>query len=443
MSRGNGASPPLSPEWERIELLGHCLSLLRQGTKLEEVSLTRLRDLHARVQRERAEGGGWKRLRAGPFSLLEYDILACAVAPEVDPRIGWMFQQLQPGSAQPYPSPALIQELLALEPREGPELSAALAEDAPLRRHGLVELEGHGPFTPLRPARGLSARLLGAPEVEVAPPGTLRVRGGGRWEELVLPEDRIAPLREFMLWIRHRETVVDRWGGRTVGGPVALFSGASGTGKTFAALVIASDLGWPLYRVDLGSLVSKYIGETEKNLNRLFDAAHGRQMVLQFDEADSLFGKRGEIREARDRYANLEVSHLLARIEQHEGPCILTTNLRGHLDPAFARRFQVVVELPKPDAASRARLWRVLLPPRAPLAPDLDPELLGQAVALTGGGIRNAALHAAYLAAAADRPIGLREVALAVWRELAKDGREVSPGDLGPLLRHVPEVTPC
>lgn len=211
--------------------------------------------------------------------------------------------------------------------------------------------------------------------------------------------------------------------------------------------MIANTLGWQLYRVDLGALVSKYVGETEANLNRLFDAAHGLPVVLQFDEADALFAKRGAVKEARDRYANMEVSHLLTRIEAHDGPCILTTNLRKQLDPAFSRRFQIVVEFPRPDARARAELWRRLLPPRAPLAATLDVEALGAAVALTGGGIRNAALHAAYLAAGEandessdGRPpaIDRRHVAHAVWRELAKEGREVAPQELGDLLADLP-----
>jgi len=160
--------------------------------------------------------------------------------------------------------------------------------------------------------------------------------------------------------------------------------------------------------------------------------------VLQFDEADALFSKRGEVKEARDRYANMEVSHLLTRIEAHDGPCILTTNLRKQLDSAFTRRFQMVVEFPRPDALSRAELWRRLLPPRAPLDAAVDPVFLGNAVALTGGGIRNAALHAAYLAAGQGGPIGLPHIAHALWRELAKEGREIAVQDLGLLAAHLP-----
>lgn len=251
---------------------------------------------------------------------------------------------------------------------------------------------------------------------------------------------QVTHLREFLLWLRHRETVEGQWGGRMGGGPVALFSGPSGTGKTLAASVIAHELGWPLYRIDLGKLVSKYIGETEKNLNQLFDAAHGRPMVLQFDEADSLFGKRGEVKDARDRYANMEVSHLLARIEEHRGPCILTTNLHEHLDTAFVRRFHVVIGFPRPDKEARVQLWKRLLPPRAPRHDDVDPQFLGQAVNLTGGGIRNAALYAACLAAEEGGAIELRHVALGVWREMAKDASPRSRADLGALAHHLPEA---
>ncbi|ATB39027.1 ATPase [Cystobacter fuscus] len=436
---------PLRAEWERVELLGQCLVRLRAGGPLEDTLLEPLRTAQAGVRRGREEeDSAWKRLRAAALSALEYDVLACVIAPEVEPKVGWLFQQLQPGAAQPsYPSAALLQELLALRHEEGQRLMVALAEDAPLRRLGLIEREEPGAYAAIRPGRGVAARLLGAPEPPLVIPGALRVAGTARWEELILPPSRLELLREFLLWIRHRQVVVEQWGGRAVGGPVALFAGTSGTGKTFAASVLATELGWPLYRVDLGALVSKYIGETEKNLNRLFGAAHGREVILLFDEADSLFGKRGEVREARDRYANLEVSHLLARIEQHEGPCILTTNLKGHLDPAFTRRFQLVVEFPRPDAQAQARLWRGQLPPRAPLEPDVDPQLLGTAVSLSGGGIRNAALHAAYLAAGTGGPIGLRHLALAIWRELGKDGRDVSLAELGPLRRYLPEAVPC
>ena len=330
-----------------------------------------------------------------------------------------------------------------MSPAESSDLYAALEESAALRKFGLVDVEGAEPFQPVRPANGLTARLLGRPVLNGSLPGATRVGIKAGWDDLVLPADRMIMLREFLLWITHKRRVVDEWGGQDCGGPVALFSGPSGTGKTFAAAVITAELGWPLYRVDLGRLASKYIGETEKNLNRLFNAAHGQSMVLQFDEADSLFSKRGDVKEARDRYANMEVSHLLARIETHQGPVILTTNLRKHLDPAFARRFQVVVDFPLPDKAARGLLWEKLLPPKAPRQQNLNCAFLGQAVNLSGGNIRNAALMGAYLAAAQDTAISLEHITLAIWRELGKDGRELTKSDLGALAPFLPEAGPC
>jgi hypothetical protein len=435
---GAASAPPLAVEWQRLDLLARLLAEARQGREAPEALLAELRRLQDLVEAERANGSPLLRLAGLPLSPLECDVLACAVAPEAEPRLGWMFQSLQPGTPQPYPTAALLHELLALDAGLAHELYGALAEGAPLRRAGLVELEEADPFQPIRPAHGVTARLLGRPGLAGAPVGATRVTSTPGWDDLILPADRVGMLREFLLWIRLRDTVFGAWEGKDCGGPVALFCGPSGTGKTFAAAVLATDLAWPLYRVDLGRLVSKYVGETEKNLNKLFDAAHGRPMVLQFDEADSLFSKRGEVKEARDRYANMEVSHLLARIESHRGPCFLTTNLRRNLDPAFARRFQVVVDFPRPDAAARSRLWDRLLPPKAPRGADLDTAFLGEAVNLTGGGIRNAALHAAFLAAAGGRPIGLAEVTLAVWRELGKEGRDLTAADLGPLAPHLP-----
>jgi len=430
----------LAPEWERLQYLGYCLAQTRQGREIQENELQRLQDLQNKVEEAR-EAGSWSQVLSEPLVHLELDVLACVVGPEIEPRLGWMYQNLQPGIAQPYPSRALMQELLALDSPWIEKLHWALSPASPLCTRRLIRVEADQPYKPVLPEPWLAARILGRNLEAAPPPGAVAVKNMGDWESLVLPDNRKAMLREYLLWIKHRDKVVNEWGGAAVGGPVALFSGPSGTGKTMAASVLAHELGWPLYRVDLGRLVSKYIGETEQNLNALFDAAHGRPMVLQFDEADSLFAKRGEIKEARDRYANMEVSHLLTRIESHQGPCILTTNLRKQMDTAFSRRFQMVVEFPRPDARSRSLLWEKLLPPRAPRAAEVDTEFLGGAVGLAGGGIRNAALHAAYLAAENGAPIGLAHIALAVWREITKEGREVSIQELGPLAAYLGKET--
>ncbi len=431
----------LQAEWDRLHLLTFCLSSSRQGQSVAKEDLLRLETLQRRVELLRGKDGDWHRFLDIDLSLLEWDVFVCALAPSIDPRLGWLFQNLQVSqNAQPYPSFSLIHELLALEPAQGSLLRSALGGASLLVRSGLLQPPNQlDPYAPIVPAAGVVERILGTATEWAAPPGSVLVRNSATWDDLVLTDRSVSELQEFLLWVTHRNKVVDDWGGQTVGGPVALFNGPSGTGKTLAASVLANELGWPLFRVDLGRLVSKYIGETEQNLNNLFDAAHGQPMVLQFDEADALFAKRGDVKEARDRYANMEVSHLLARIEAHQGPCILTTNLRKQMDAAFTRRFQMVVEFPRPDLRCRALLWQRLLPPNAPKSDELNYESLARSVNLSGGSIRNAALHAAYLAASKNEPIGLSHLAQAVWRELAKEGREVQYQELGYLSAHLPE----
>jgi hypothetical protein len=427
----------LSAEWERIDLLGACLAQTRRGEAPGAALKERLTHVQGEVRSLRADAPWNPLTRDCGLSWFDQDILACALAPEAEPRLGWMYQELQPGLGSAYPTPALIRELFFMEANDAHSLRVRLEDDAPLKRARLLE-HAEGSFAPLRASARAQAQLLGWAAPAPPPPGTMEVVCRVGWEDLVVPANCRRALEEYVLWVTHRARVEDEWGARLPGGPVALFSGPSGTGKTLAAEVIAARLGRRLYRVDLGMLVSKYIGETEKNLNALFDAADGRDVVLLFDEADSLFGRRGDVREARDRYANMEVSHLLSRIENHRGPCILTTNLRQHLDAAFARRFQAVIEFPRPDLAARAALWRRAFPPRAPLDAGIEPERLAAALELTGAQIRNAALHAAFLAAAAETRIALVHVAAAVMSELAKDGREVPRSSLGMLAGYLP-----
>ena len=432
-------SPSLTTEWERIDLLSACLAACRRGEEVPSELKQRLQEAQVQVQALRQQSPWQELIGRYGLSAIDQDILACVVAPEAEPRLGWIFQQLQSGMASPYPTPAFMCELFFLDGREAELFYGRLAQGAPLIRAGLLDAHGGQLYQPLRPRPRANEELLGWSPLTEAPPGAVPLDAAATWEDLVLPPACMRTLREFLLWITHRDQVANAWGARLLGGPVALFAGPSGTGKTFAAEVLANALDWPLFRVDLGQLVSKYIGETEKNLNALFDAAHGQTMVLLFDEADSLFGKRGEIKEARDRYSNMEVSHLLARVERHQGPCILTSNMRRHLDPAFARRFQVVVEFPRPDAVARETLWRQHLPPRAPQAPELAKLQLGQALSLTGGQIRNAALHAAFLAAGEGRSISPGHIARAVWLELAKEGHEIRRSSLGGLVNYLPE----
>jgi SpoVK/Ycf46/Vps4 family AAA+-type ATPase len=202
-----------------------------------------------------------------------------------------------------------------------------------------------------------------------------------------------------------------------------LFSGASGTGKTFAAATLAATIGQDLYRIDLASVVSKYIGETEKKLAQVFDSAERANCVLLFDEADALFGKRSEVRDAHDRYANVEVAYLLQRMELYPGAVILATNFRRNIDDAFVRRLDFVIDFPFPEAEDRRRIWDRVLPEQAPRADDVDLDFLAEKFKLSGGAIRNCSLAAAFQAADADGPIGMRHLVRAVAQEYGKQGR--------------------
>jgi len=251
------------------------------------------------------------------------------------------------------------------------------------------------------------------------------------WDDIVLPDDVKEQLREFGAAIRHREMVYDAWGFETRSegrGINALFAGVSGTGKTMAAEILARESGMDIFKIDLSAVVSKYVGETEKQLRRIFKEASRGNVILFFDEADALFGKRSEVRDAHDRYANIEVAYLLQALEEHTGVVIMATNLFGNLDSAFVRRMHFVVQFPFPDAAMRQRIWQVVFPRAAPLAADVDFADLGKRLQITGGHIRNIALSAAFLAAADGRVITQKHIRHAGRRELQKMGKLVEGG---------------
>ena len=247
-----------------------------------------------------------------------------------------------------------------------------------------------------------------------------------RWADLVVPTAVGAQLRAATGAIAHRHVVYETWrmAPRSGGsGLNLLFSGPSGTGKTMSAGIMAAELELDLYRVDLSGLVSKYIGETEKNLDRVFAAARASNAMLFFDEADALFGKRSDVKEAQDRYANIEVAYLLQKMEAHDGVVILATNLAGNIDEAFARRMQFVIDFPLPDRDDRHRLWQRAFPAEAPVAPDVDLLFLAQQFQLSGGQIRGISLDAAFLAAQNGRLITMRHIISALGRLLIREGR--------------------
>jgi ATPase family associated with various cellular activities (AAA)/Winged helix domain, variant len=260
-----------------------------------------------------------------------------------------------------------------------------------------------------------------------------RIEPAADWDDLVLPEAQRRILEEIAIHVRRRSTVYDTWGFAARGsrglGIAALFAGASGTGKTMAAEVLAGELALDLYRIDLSSVVSKYIGETEKNLRRVFDAAEEGGAILLFDEADALFGKRSEVKDSHDRYANIEVSYLLQRMESYRGLAILTTNQRNALDPSFLRRLRFVVQFPFPDPSLRAEIWRRIFPARTP-TDGLDVEQLAR-LNVAGGNIRSMALNAAFLAADADEPVGMSHLLCAARTEYAKLEKPLSESEIG------------
>ena len=258
-----------------------------------------------------------------------------------------------------------------------------------------------------------------------------RIRPTATWDDLVLPAQQFGQLRQIVAQLRQRLRVYEEWGFSGHGalglGVSALFHGESGTGKTLAAQALANELGLDLYRIDLSSVVSKYIGETEKNLRRVFDVAEDSGAILLFDEADALFGKRSEVKDSHDRYANIEVSYLLQRMEAYRGLAVLTTNLKAALDRAFQRRLRFIIHFPFPDSEQREAIWRRAFPPSTPLD-EIDYRKLAR-LNLPGGNIRNIALNAAFLAAEAGRPLAMAHLLQAAQGESGKLERPLADAE--------------
>jgi SpoVK/Ycf46/Vps4 family AAA+-type ATPase len=258
------------------------------------------------------------------------------------------------------------------------------------------------------------------------------------WRDIVLPADRLQQLREICNCVKYKSTVYGEWGfdrKLSLGkGLNVLFAGPPGTGKTMAAEVIAHELGLDLYKIDLSTMVSKYIGETEKNLSKIFTEAENSNSILFFDEADALFGKRSEVRDSHDRYANIEIGYLLQRMEEYEGVVILATNFRKNMDEAFVRRLHFSLEFPFPNEGDRRKIWEGVWPVAMPLANDVDAGWLARQFELTGGSIRNIALSAAFLAASNGGEVSMPHLLHATRREYQKMGKVVRDGEFGPLL---------
>jgi hypothetical protein len=322
-----------------------------------------------------------------------------------------------------------IAEAFALDAKEICDTAEAITEEALLHSHtpssGFNDTSG---TAALRAAAWRLARTAARRSLDEL---ATQVECSSDWRDLVLPEAQTAILRQVAVHARQASVVHGEWGfgARYAGGLglSTLFSGTSGTGKTMAAGVLARELDRDLYQIDLATVVSKYIGETEKHLRKIFDAAERSGAILLFDEADALFGKRSQVRDSHDRYANLEVSYLLQRMESYRGIAILTTNMQNALDPAFQRRLRFVVQFPFPDASSRERMWRKVFPAAAPIG-NLDYEKLAQ-LSITGGAIRNIALLGAFLAANDNTSISMCHMLAAAHTEYAKLDKPLSPAE--------------
>lgn len=255
------------------------------------------------------------------------------------------------------------------------------------------------------------------------------------WEDITLEQDQLLQLRQLHSTVQHRARVYNEWGfgdKLSLGkGVSALFSGPPGTGKTMAAEIIAKSLGLELYKIDLSLVVSKYIGETEKNLSRIFNEAETSNAILFFDEADALFGKRTGITSSHDRYANVEVAYLLQKMEEYDGITILATNLRKNMDEAFVRRLAFIIRFPFPDKAERKNIWQSIWPKNTPLSADLDLEFISSQFKLAGGNIKNIALAASFLAAEDGGEVGMKHLVLSIKREFEKQGRACVKADFG------------
>lgn len=348
-------------------------------------------------------------------------VLLDAAVPSIEDRAAAWRSALDDGSGTPDPAHLTVQFRL------GPEQIARAAQAA--RQQALAE---DRPLAPEDLRAG--ARAQNAAGLERL---ARRVRPIVDWDDLVLPPGVVEQLRELAARARYRDVVLDGWGmGRASAtrgrGLTALFAGDSGTGKTMSAEVMARELGLDLYVIDLSTVIDKYVGETEKHLDRIFTEADRVNGVLLFDEADAVFGKRSDVKDSHDRYANVEVAYLLQRMERFDGVAILTTNLRSNLDEAFTRRLDAVVDFPVPDEDDRLQLWELHLPTGVPRADDLDLAFLAQRFRLSGGNVRNICLAGAYLAAAEDRPLGMADLIHGTAREYQKLGRLCVEAEFGP-----------
>ncbi|MGH9152745.1 MAG: ATP-binding protein [Acidimicrobiales bacterium] len=372
-------------------------------------------------------------IAAAGLTASEALVLVAAIAPHVDEKFDRLYAELTDRPGAVGLSGEVARTLAARTFTGRLEAAARLSSSAPLLASGLLSLDQAGDLSSrLRADPALVRWVLGLRSEPVTMSADFPARPLTTvytLDDVVLPGPARRRITDLANRIAHRDLVVETWGfGRhhdNTAGLVALFHGPPGTGKTMTAAALSRSAGLSAYLVDLSALVSKYIGETEKALARVFDRAVRERCLLVFDEADAVFGRRTEVSDSHDRYANQEVSYLLSRIESHPGAVILTTNLLSNIDEAFQRRIQVMVEFPEPGPGERVRLWRAVLPRELPVADEVDLDLLGQRFPLSGAQIRDASLDAAYLAAANGGVVTQEYLLSAVHRQFEKAGRTV------------------
>jgi hypothetical protein len=427
-------SRTLAAEMALAEVLLRVAQRHREGRPLVAEAKRELVAAKGEAERRRA-AGAWslalpaeaREALAVPFA---QDIMSLCLFPHLRPSLAYVLQGLGQGSGEAAMTEGLMAEMLALGADEEPLLHAALAPTSPLVTCRLVRIEGEGPTRRVHPGPRLVRAALGGDGLAALPSGVRPVAPVSQAGRLTVRPRIETQLAELAALAGHLERLRAAGATDVPGGPAALFTGGPGTGKSFAARCLATRLERPLFQIDLGAVMSKWVGETEKNLSRIFERLSGLLGVILIDEADALLGKRVAVKEGRDAAANLLVSHLLSLLEAHEGLVILTTNLRANIDDAYIRRFAVVIEFTRPDAELRRAMWRDALS-GAPLAMDLDAlASLAAKVDLSGAEIRNIAHLAAAVAAEEGQPISPAHLARATLREKTKTTLTFSRRDL-------------
>lgn len=441
---GPGPDPDLAarlaPEGARLTQLVAITARHRQGRGIGAEQRRALEAAQARVAEARA-GGLWRAVLGGDGAAdddLAADALAASLYPHLWPSQAIRLSGLQPGGEMAL-SQALMHEMLMLSPAEELRMQQILSPAAPLPAGHWLQIDGAGPGRLIRPGARLLRRILGEDGFGTLPGGVvLADNGTGPLPLLLLAADtarhldEITALAAFSLARQARERTAP-------GGPAVLLSGPPGTGKTLAARHLSRRLGRPLFRLNLGAILSKWMGETERNLTEIFGQMSGTRGCILIDECDALLSRRTAVREARDHSANLTVSHLLMLLEAHQGPVFATTNLRGNIDDAFLRRFGAVVEFRRPDRALRQTAWLRAL---SGVAGAEALARLAAAIDLSAAEIANAGTYALALAEAAGRRPEAAHLARAIRRECTKSTATFTRDQLGPLAEHLPEDAP-